>query len=433
MPKKPTHSGLSETAILSETTLYQATMSSGTRMVSEEFTRWLKTEKGVSCAIWIDNNEDLAENCQKWLAECDAIGIDTEFQRTDTYYPIPALLQFYTGQDIYIVDPLSISDFTPLASILRSPDVVKVLHSFYEDIEVLCRLCGVKFSNVFDNQIAAAFCGFGNSIGYQNLVKAVIGVELDKEQCRSDWLKRPLAVEQIHYAAQDVLGLLPIYRSLQQQLKNNQRLQWVKDECHVKIIKITQTKDPELAYLDVKQAWLLNSKELAIVKTLAAWRERTARLENKPKNTLLNDQQLMKFARFKPKHKSQLFRWQGMHIQHIKRWGDDWIALIQVAQSNEHEWPKCLPRPLNPHAGQWLKLAKDKIYLIASELNVPPELLLRKKGLEDLIRSGYPNGGFAYEDCLDGWRKDVLLEPLMELLEQLPRIMPPPRSHRTPT
>lgn len=413
MPTKFTHSGLSETPHW-----------------SEESTQWSKFEKGFNHAIWIDNNQDFAECCQQWLTEYGVIGIDTEFQRTDTYYPIPALLQFYTGQDIYIVDPLSISDFMPLSNILMSQNVVKVLHSFYEDIEVLYRLCGVDFSSVFDNQIAAAFCGFGNSIGYQKLVKAIIGVELDKEQCRSDWLKRPLTKEQIHYAAQDVLGLLPIYRRLQQQLESTQRLQWVKEECHFKIDKIVQTKDPELAYLDVKQAWLLNSKELSIVKTLAAWRERTAQLENKPKNTLLNDQQLMKFARFKPKHKSQLFRWQDMRISHIKRWGDDWMALIQAAQSTKSEWPECLPRPLNPHAGQWLKLAGDKIHLIARELDLPPELLMRKKVLENLIRSGYPNGGFAYENCLDGWRKDVLLEPLQKLLEQLPRIMPPSRSFR---
>ena len=165
----------------------------------------------------ITSNADLAAACGRWSA-ARVIGVDTEFFRERTYYPLPALVQVADGDGVVIVDPLRISDFTPLAAVLADASIVKLIHACSEDLEVLELLTGAVPRGVLDTQLAGAFAGHGYSLGYRSLVKALMDVVLDKGETRSNWLGRPLSPTQLRYAALDVVYLLPMHRRLSQEL-----------------------------------------------------------------------------------------------------------------------------------------------------------------------------------------------------------------------
>src|SRR5690606_1721940 len=166
--------------------------------------------------IWIAQDSELAELCARWRQQA-ALAIDTEFMRSETFYPIAGLLQFGVGKVCYLIDPLAINDFEPLRELLLDEAVTKVLHSCSEDLEVFQRWLNVVPAPLFDTQIAAAFAGYGFSLGYAGLIKAVLNIEIPKEETRSDWLQRPLSVAQLKYAALDVAHMLIVYGKLLQQ------------------------------------------------------------------------------------------------------------------------------------------------------------------------------------------------------------------------
>ena len=160
----------------------------------------------------IQSDAELAEAARRW-AEAPALGLDTEFVRTNTFYHRLGLIQVCDGSTAWLVDPLAARDLAPLAAVFRSPGV-KILHSASEDIEVFYRALGVLPAPLFDTQIAGAFAGKGAFLSYQKLVAACLGVELAKEETRTDWLARPLSPGQLAYAAEDVAFLLPVYEQL---------------------------------------------------------------------------------------------------------------------------------------------------------------------------------------------------------------------------
>ncbi len=150
--------------------------------------------------------------CQAWRQQ-PFVALDTEFMRVDTFYPIAGLLQASTGEGAWLIDPLCIDDWTPLAALLDDRGVTKVLHACSEDLEVLLRLTGSLPAPLFDTQLAAAYLNLGFSMGYSRLVQAVLGLELPKGETRSDWLQRPLSETQVSYAAEDVQHLAEVYQA----------------------------------------------------------------------------------------------------------------------------------------------------------------------------------------------------------------------------
>src|SRR5690554_2975724 len=150
----------------------------------------------------IDQNSVLAEHCRNWL-QLSFVAIDTEFVRTETYFPIAGLIQVGDGRHAYLIDPLQITDWSALVQVLEEPSVVKVLHACSEDLEVFQHLCGALPAPLFDTQIAAAYLGMDFSMSYSRLVSSLLHVDLPKEETRSDWLRRPLSPEQLQYAVED--------------------------------------------------------------------------------------------------------------------------------------------------------------------------------------------------------------------------------------
>lgn len=364
---------------------------------------------------WISDDASLAQHCASWRS-LPFVAVDTEFMRVDTFYPIAGLLQVSEGKRAYLIDPLLIGDWSPFAELLQDPDVVKVLHACSEDLEVFLRLTGSLPSPLFDTQLAAGYLNLGFSMGYSRLVQAVLNIELPKGETRSDWLQRPLSVTQVSYAAEDVLHLAEVYLQLQEQLSADKYL-WVLEDGAELVANLGRELDPELAYREAKLAWKLSPQQLAVLKVLCAWRERQARARNQPRNRIIREHSLWPMARTQPDNLVTLARIEDMHPKTVRQDGELILQMIrQAATSPAADWPAALPEPLPLEASSLLKKLRAIGQREGERLNIAPELMLRKKTLEALLKSGYPKGPYQLPDSLRGWRRELMGQALLDCL-----------------
>lgn len=367
--------------------------------------------------IWIDDDAQLATLCERWR-EQGSIAVDTEFMRSETFYPIAALLQIGDGQGCYLIDPLAIGDLEPLRQLFVEPGVTKVLHACSEDLEVFQRWLGVVPAPVFDTQIGAAFAGYGFSIGYAGLVKAVLGVEIPKGETRSDWLQRPLSVAQKKYAALDVAHMLVVYGKLLQTLRDSERLEWVRADCAELVANAKKSPEPNEYYLKLGSAWKLHRRELAVLRRLCAWRETRARERDRPRNRLIKEAGLWELARSQPADLGQLQRLKEVPARTQADDGETLLAEIRAGREEPEElWPERLPPPLGRAEAPMMKALKRHVRELAEELELPPELLVRKREYEAIVRSGLKGDDHQLPERLKGWRYAILGEGLLAVAE----------------
>lgn len=367
---------------------------------------------------WIGDNQSLAQHCAQWQ-RLPFVALDTEFMRVDTFYPIAGLIQVSEGERAYLIDPLLISDWAPLVTLLEDPAVVKVLHACSEDLEVFMRLTGSLPAPLFDSQIAAGFLNLGFSMGYSRLVQAVLDIDLPKGETRSDWLKRPLSETQVSYAAEDVLHLAHVYNELLAKLAP-EKYQWVLEDGADMVSNVGREVPPEEAYREAKLAWKLSRAQLAVMQQLCAWREREARARNQPRNRILREHSLWPLARTQPDNLVSLARIEDMHPKTVRQDGETILAMIkQAAALPATEWPEALPEPLPIEASGVLKKLRVVGQREAERLNIVPELMLRKKILEALLKSGYPTGPYELPESLRGWRRELMGDDLLECLAKI--------------
>ena len=218
----------------------------------------------------VTSDVELAATCERWLA-AGTLAVDTEFVRERTYYPCPALIQVADNHGVVLIDPIEISDFGPLEGVLLDPSITKLIHACDEDLEVLEVLTGVTVRNVFDTQLASAFAGYGFAIGYRSLVEVLLEVVLDKDETRSDWLKRPLSSSQLRYAALDTVYLLPIHERLSKALAALGRSDWFKEEFDHRRRARAVDKLPEVAYLRIRGRGTLRAAQRRVLRALYQW------------------------------------------------------------------------------------------------------------------------------------------------------------------
>ena len=366
--------------------------------------------------LWIRDNASLAQHCTTWRA-LPFVALDTEFMRVDTFYPLAGLLQISEGELAYLIDPLCIDDWAPFAALLEDRQVVKVLHACSEDLEVLLRLTGSLPAPLFDSQLAAGYLNIGFSMGYSRLVQAVLDIELPKGETRSDWLQRPLSETQISYAAEDVVHLAELYGRLQAQL-SAEKSAWILEDGAELVAALGREVEPEQAYREAKLAWKLSRAQLAVLQVLCAWREREARARNLPRNRILREHSLWPLARSQPKDLVGLARIEDMHPKTVRQDGETILELIRDAAAlPQSEWPPAMPEPLPIEASALLKKLKALGQAEAERLQIVPELMLRKKTLEALLKSGYPDGPYRLPDSLRGWRRELMGQPLLDCLQ----------------
>ncbi len=364
--------------------------------------------------IWVDSDAVLADLCERWQQQA-AIAVDTEFMRTSTFYPIAGLIQIGDGYNIYLIDPLAVSDVGPLAALMANPRVVKVFHACSEDMEVFARLLDCCPTPVFDTQIAAAYTGVGLSLGYAALLEQMLGIALDKGETRSDWLQRPLSVSQKTYAALDVAHLLLIYGKLLARLKDLGRLDWVLSDCAELQGNYLANQQPERFYLRIKNAWRLSAPELSVLKCLSLWREQVARNQDVPRNRVLKEAVLIAVAKAKPKHMAQLAAVDGMSASIAREHGDHLLQLVAdgLAQGNKTER---LPGPLPKSLGDLLKDLKHIVQQTAEALDLPPSLLVSKKDYDYLMRSVQAGQQVQLPQRLLQWRKALVGDALLDCI-----------------
>ncbi len=364
---------------------------------------------------FIQTHAQLERACENWL-KVDAIGLDTEFERTRTYYSRPALVQVFDREHVSLIDPLTIENFAPLAELLQCPDVTKVMHASEGDNEVLEQLTGVIPDPVFDTQLAAAFTGRGYSLGYRRLTQMLLGEDLAKEQTRSDWLKRPLSDAQIAYAALDVVHLLPMYRQLQHELIELGRDAWLREEIDRVQKRRTADRDPGRAYLRIRQTRRLASSELAALRELAAWRELEARDRDLPRQMIAKDTSLLAIAATQPANTEELADIPELSVNAVKRYAQLLLGAIEQARAGDTP-PAPNPAMERRHA-PWLKKLKALVKQKADSLNMPVPLLAQARTLESMVAAAAEHRHEIPEE-LRGWRETVIGTQLVLALRRM--------------
>lgn len=247
----------------------------------------------------IVSTDVLAAFCER-AAQFDFVTVDTEFLRETTYWPKLCLIQAATNEEAVLIDPLAPGiDLAPFFALLANPAITKVFHAARQDIEIFVKLTGAVPHNIFDTQIAASVCGFGDSASYDSLVRAICKVELDKSSRFTDWSARPLSEKQRLYALADVTYLRDIYRELRRQVDATKRWDWVEDELAVLRSIDTYVVQPDQAWERLKMK-INRARDLAALKVLAAWRERRAQETDQPRSRIFKDDVLFELAMQRP-------------------------------------------------------------------------------------------------------------------------------------
>lgn len=349
----------------------------------------------------ICNTLTLNEFCKIW-AEKDFIAVDLEFVREKTYYPIPCLIQVAADDEAVIIDPMAPDlDMKEFFKLLQNKKVVKVFHSCRQDVEILFRLSGKVPQPIFDTQVAAMVCGYGESVGYERLVKEVLGVELDKSECLSNWQLRPLNTKQLEYACGDVTYLVKLYQSLSLLLKKTGRESWIKEEMEYFADPQTYLVNPDEIWQKIKFK-SHNAKALSNLRDLAAWRERRAQEKNVPRPSVVKDELLAMIAANSPKNKDELMQIRGMRRDFaFGKLGDEVMIVLakvkvdkKIAKANEKEEIKAC------HA--LAEILRLLLKIVSQEQKVVARLVASDT---DIMRLA------AFDDAnnpvLQGWRYEI--------------------------
>lgn len=362
---------------------------------------------------WIADNQQLASVCEQ-LQSSISLAIDTEFMRTNTYFPKLALIQLSDGEQCWLIDVLAIDHFAPLKALLESPQRTLIFHAPAEDFEVLDHALSIVPSNIFDTQLAAGLVNIGYSMGYARLVDHLLDIELGKEDTRSDWMLRPLSERQKRYAADDVLHLHRLYNILQEQLEQQGRQAWFAEEMRDLLQAAVERKKVADYYLRIKGAWRLQGSSLGALKKLCDWREATARNLDKPRSHIVKDNVLLELASTLPTSMGQLHRIDDWYSRSVKRFGADVLQLI--ASVDGESIPEALPQPLPRAVSEVMKKMRAVLSEVAEDQAIPKELMCNKKELESILRSA------AAGDCqwpprlADGWRVALVTPALQSVL-----------------
>ena len=361
----------------------------------------------------------MAEVCA-FARQQSAVALDTEFVRTRTLYPQLGLVQLYAGDEVALIDPTTIQDFSPFIALLADDYVTKVLHACGEDLEVFQHTFQQLPQPMCDTQVMANFLGFANSPGFATLVQHYFRIEIDKGASRTDWLARPLSDTQLRYAAADVWYLLPLYQPMQAQLAQTEWQSAVKNECEFLLNKRAHSgKDPDTAYFAIPNAWKLNSLELMRLKILAKWRMEEAMKRDLALNFVVRSENLWAVAKYNPKSTSALLEL-GLSTSEVRIHGKKLLQLLeQVKRINPKDYPPMIQRLTDdPRYKTALKALQQKLTEITPE-NLPQELIASRRSLENLMKWYWLNA--TKEDLpelLQGWRQpfgDALLNVLKTL------------------
>ncbi|ACP24731.1 ribonuclease D [Sinorhizobium fredii NGR234] len=362
----------------------------------------------------IQTTAELEAACQE-LALSSYITIDTEFLRETTFWPELCLIQMAGPDTAVIVDPMAPGiDLAPFFALMANADVVKVFHAARQDIEIIHHLGNLIPHPLFDTQVAAMVCGFGDSVSYDQLVSRIKNVQIDKSSRFTDWSRRPLTDKQLDYALADVTHLRDVYHYLKAELEREGRSSWLAEEMAILESRETYDLHPENAWQRLKMR-VRKPIELAVLQKIAAWREREARARNVPRGRIIKDDAIYEIAQQQPKDAEALGRLRTIP----KGWERSSAgAAIVEAVSEALAIPKTdLPRlPRQNHtpegaaaAGEMLKVL---LKLISEKEGVAAKIIASSDDLDRIAAEGEK----ADVAALKGWRRELFGEMALKLI-----------------
>ncbi len=339
------------------------------------------------------------------LAASRYITVDTEFLRDSTYWPRLCLVQLASLDEAAAVDALAPGiDLAPLLALMRNRAVLKVFHAARQDIEIFYHLDGSVPEPVFDTQIAAMVCGFGDQASYERLAAKLARASIDKTQRFTDWSRRPLSRKMYDYAISDVTHLRAVYERLASRLERDGRAGWLAEEMASLTDPATYRLDPAEAWLRVKTR-LGKPRQLAVLRDIAAWREAEAQRRDVPRNRVLRDEALNDIAAQQPKTREELWNLRSLGRGHIGKAAADVVLEVVAAAkaAPASTWPEPRkPRPAGNNAGPAADLLKVLLKLRCEENGVAQKLVASAEDIEAIARD---DG--AEVRALKGWRREI--------------------------
>ena len=360
----------------------------------------------------IETPEQLAALCEQ-IRDSQWLALDTEFMREKSYHPQLCLLQLCNGQLAASVDPLVLETLDPLLEILYDPKIVKIFHAGRQDLEIFHYLWGRLPTPLFDTQLAATLLGLGEQVGYGNLVRQLLGRDLEKGHTRADWSRRPLQTDQLRYALDDVIYLGEIYQRFRERLRDLGREAWLADDFELLADPATYITEPRMAWQKIKGRQKLKGVQLAVLQALADWRETEAQRVNKPRRWILKDEVMLDLSRQQTGSMEQLQQIRGLEVGTLKRQGKTLLQIVQRArQLPRTEWPQesGIPPRLSPNQEALADLLMCSLRLVAETNAISPTALGSRKDLERLA------SGERDLDILHGWRGALAGETLLKVL-----------------
>lgn len=359
----------------------------------------------------ISTTAELAAACER-LATHPFVTVDTEFLRETTYYPKLCLIQLASPEEAVLVDPLAPElDLAPFFGLMVDDRVVKVFHAARQDLEIVWLLGRVLPTPLFDTQVAAMVCGYGDSVGYEQLANDLAKARIDKSSRFTDWSRRPLTEAQLAYAESDVTHLREIYLALKADLDASGREAWVAEEMAVLSSPATYEVKPENAWQRLKGR-VRKARELPILMEVAAWREREAQTRDVPRQRVLKDDALMDIVQRGPRSVEALAELRSVPNGFERsRSGGEVLAAIERAAAID---PKTLPRLERergrPTNGAVLDLLKVLLKAVADAERVAPKIIATSDDLEAIASDDLED-----VPALNGWRREVFGEKALAL------------------
>ncbi|MCM0611851.1 HRDC domain-containing protein [Marinobacter sediminum] len=361
---------------------------------------------------WIREPEAL----DQWLAKAPGspLALDTEFERVNTFHPIPGLVQLGLDGEFCLVDPAVAERSKGFREVLSDTETPKLLYAMSEDLELFRQWLGIEPKGVLDLQIGAAMAGAGFSLGYARLVETLFGETLDKSATRSDWLARPLSDAQQRYAVDDIRFLEPMYRWVMGHLRERGLEHALPEESTRFADELAEQDDPGTHYLKLRGGWTLTPQQQGVLKELVKWREQECQRRDRPRNRVLADPLLIAIADKMPKSLRELSNIQGLPTGAVRRYGETLQHLVEGAVNADNSGLERIAPPLNRDQQAFLKILKRLFRKAAEHADIPVELLAPRKRLEKVVQEKSLSG----QPFFHGWREQILA-PVRPEIEEL--------------
>ena len=364
---------------------------------------------------FIQQQQDLTPVLEK-MDRNEVYGLDTEFIKVDTLWPKLGVFQINVENNVYLLDGTTLDLTEFWNKLFRAQQ--NVFHACSEDIDLIYHYAQHKtLNNVFDTQVGMSFLGHGLQVSYQNALKQMLDVDIDKGETRSNWLARPLSPAQLSYAANDVLYLMNLSEKVKQELDSKSLLHFALEDCQHLTQEIATETPLHLLYQDIGN-YRHSRRQLMQLQQLAVWREQMVKALNTPRSFILKNSSMIDLVEKNPKNAFQLSGVKNIRQNVVREHGKTILDLVKFLPE-QADWPLRMARPIRHSSKDVGEKIDHLIQNVVNETSIPKEVLMRKKWMNALHQHVvFHNDEQDLPNYLLGWRYDLLTQPLIQLLRR---------------